>query len=185
MQVFTRVFVLTILVGASFILFVSDLAAQNMPVVPISIDQAIRKARQEGIICSIETINNLDPSEREARREICGLNLEIEPESIQSSSADTPEGPTAQEIELQASIAEPNSSTAENNQQEQISLLPDPEVQFVEDYMLNFGDNENRNTIFYGGVVPFVAIPDTELATDDSFFNEDSFSVFFYLKRKF
>ncbi len=62
-------------------------------------------------------------------------------------------------------------------------MLPNPEVDFVEDYVVKF--DGDKDTIFLGGVVPFVAIPDTELATDDSFFNDDSFSVFFYLKRKF
>jgi hypothetical protein len=68
---------------------------------------------------------------------------------------------------------------------EGISLLPNPEVEFIEDYMLEFNANKSRNTIFYGGVVPFVAIPDTELSTEDSFFNDESFSFFLYFKRKF
>ena len=49
----------------------------------------------------------------------------------------------------------------------------------------DFNANKSRNTIFYGGVVPFVAIPDTELSTEDSFFNDESFSFFLYFKRKF
>ena len=59
------------------------------------------------------------------------------------------------------------------------------EVQFVEDYMLNFDGSKSRNTIIYGGVVPFVALPDSELSTEDRFFNDESFSLFLYFKRKF
>lgn len=80
-----------------------------------------------------------------------------------------------------------NSSIDEtsNQKDEEISLLPDPEVQFIEDYMVKFDSHKAQDTIFFGGVVPFVALPDSELVTEDSFFNDDSFSVFFYLKRKF
>ncbi len=64
-------------------------------------------------------------------------------------------------------------------------MLPDSNVEFVEEYVVKYDGNKSKDTIFYGGVVPFVALPDSELATEDSFFNEESFSVFFYLKRKF
>lgn len=65
------------------------------------------------------------------------------------------------------------------------SLLPNPSVGFVEEGTLDFEEFRSRETIFYGGVVPFVAIPDSDLATQDPFFNEESFSLFLYFKRKF
>lgn len=68
---------------------------------------------------------------------------------------------------------------------EELTLLPNPEVEFVEEYMLTFDGNKSRDTIFYGGVVPFVALPDAELSTEDRFFNDESFSFFLYFKRKF
>lgn len=65
------------------------------------------------------------------------------------------------------------------------SLLPNPAVGFVEEGTLDFKEFRSRETIFYGGVVPFVAVPDSDLATEDRFFNEESFSLFLYFKRKF
>ena len=183
MQVFTRVLVLMTFLGSGLIPFDSELFAQNTAVAPIYIDRAIYKTAQEGLICGKETIESLDPSEREAREKVCGLDfeieseieeLDIESEEVQASSA---------EPDTQASAAEPKNSTVVNSDGEEISLVPNPEVEFIEEYMLKF--DGNKDTIFFGGVVPFVAIPDTELATEDSFFNEESFSVFFYLKRKF
>ena len=182
MQVIARVLVLLTFLGASLIPLANDLYAQNTGVAPVYIDQAIYNAAQEGFICSQETIDKLDPSEREARIRVCGLDLEIDSEIEQT---------VIENHELQAStlVTEPQdpadepSSSGVNSEDEEVSLLPNPEVDFVEDYVVKF--DGNRDTIFLGGVVPFVALPDTELATDDSFFNDDSFSVFFYLKRKF
>lgn len=70
----------------------------------------------------------------------------------------------------------------------EVSLLPNPEIGFVEEGDVQYSDYEffrARKTIFYGGVLPFIAIPDDELANDDHFFNEDSISLFLYFKRKF
>jgi hypothetical protein len=64
-------------------------------------------------------------------------------------------------------------------------LLPNPEIEFIDEYMVNFDNFRSRDTIIYGGALPFVALPDDELANEDSFFNEESFSVFLYFKRKF
>ncbi len=197
MQVFARVLVLMIFFGSSFIPFGNELLAQNTAVAPIYIDRAIYKAAQEGLICSKETIESLDPSEREARIKVCGFDFDIENEIKESDIEETniesneQQASTAEpEIETssatsepEASTAEPNSSTVVNSEGEEVSLLPNPEVEFVDEYVLKF--DGNKDTIFFGGVVPFVAIPDTELANEDSFFNEESFSVFFYLKRKF
>lgn len=192
MQVFVRVIVLITFLWSSLIPFGNELFAQNTAVAPVYIDRAIYNAAQEGLLCNPETIEKLDPSEREARERVCGLDLKIdsEIEELDTESEEVKASPSEPEVqtssatsELQASTAEPNSSTAVTTDGEEVSILPNPEVEFVEDYMVKF--DGNKDTIFYGGVVPFVALPDGELATEDSFFNEDSFSVFFYLKRKF
>ncbi len=190
MQVFTRVLVLLTFLGSGLIPFDSESYAQNTGVAPVYIDQAIYNAAQEGFICSQETLDKLDPSEREARIKVCGLDLEIDTE-LEEPNIESEEVASPADTEIQASTGEPEAqaSTSESNslvvndEREEVSLLPNPEVDFVEDYVVKF--DGDKDTIFLGGVVPFVAIPDTELATDDSFFNDDSFSVFFYLKRKF
>lgn len=80
-------------------------------------------------------------------------------------------------------------STAPNTEDKEAvsnaSILPDPGVQSVEDYMLDFGTQGGKETIFLGGIVPFVALPDSNLVTNDSFLNQDSVSFFLYFKRKF
>lgn len=65
------------------------------------------------------------------------------------------------------------------------SLLPNPEIGFVEDGQINYQSFHSGNTLFLGGVVPFVAVPDSDLANEDHFFNNESFSFFLYFKRKF
>ena len=65
------------------------------------------------------------------------------------------------------------------------SLLPNPEIGFVEDGQINYSSFHSRNTLFLGGVVPFVAVPDSDLANEDHFFNNESFSLFLYFKKKF
>jgi hypothetical protein len=66
------------------------------------------------------------------------------------------------------------------------TLIPNSNVQFIYDneraYLRQL---QSRDTIIYGGLVPFVAVPDSSLATEDHFFNKDSVSVFLYFKRKF
>ena len=64
-------------------------------------------------------------------------------------------------------------------------LLPNPQIQFVEEDKVNYDQFQSRNTIFYGGLVPFVAVPDSDLVTEDHFFNPNSFSLFLYFKKKF
>jgi hypothetical protein len=64
-------------------------------------------------------------------------------------------------------------------------ILPDPNISFIEEGKLNYDQFQSRDTIFYGGLVPFVAIHDADLETDDHFFNPESFSLFLYFKRKF
>ena len=64
-------------------------------------------------------------------------------------------------------------------------LLPNPVVGFVEEESLEFEQYSSRDTVFYGGILPFVALPDGDLESEDSFFNGDSFSLFLYFKRKF
>ena len=64
-------------------------------------------------------------------------------------------------------------------------ILPNPRVGFVEEGSLDFKRFKSQDTMLYGGVLPFVALPDGKLATEDSFINEDSVSFFFYFKQKF
>ena len=185
-QVLIRVLVLITFFGSFFIPFATETIAQNTVVAPIYIDRAIYKAAQEGLICSEETIEKLDPSEREERKKVCGLELELETEGeeLQASTSEPDLQAPATESETPTFQSEPN-ATLVIDDDEEISLLPDSNVEFVEEYVVKYDGNKSKDTIFYGGVVPFVALPDSELATEDSFFNEESFSVFFYLKRKF
>ena len=64
------------------------------------------------------------------------------------------------------------------------SVLTGPQVSFIQDWN-PFAGISSRQTVFYGGVVPFVAVPDNILDNEDSFFNEESFSLFLYFKTKF
>lgn len=64
-------------------------------------------------------------------------------------------------------------------------LLPDSQIAFIEDGKLNYDQFQSREVIFYGGLIPFVAVPDADLATEDHFFNPESFSLFLYFKKKF
>ncbi len=64
-------------------------------------------------------------------------------------------------------------------------ILPDPGVMFVDEENIDFQKFNSGDTILYGGVLPFVALPDADLETEDSFFNEESFSLFLYFKTKF
>ncbi len=93
---------------------------------------------------------------------------------------------------LKAVLNKTGSAGGQNEESEQLpkvpSLLPNPEIGFFEEGSVNYSDYEifrARDTIFYGGVLPFVAIPDDDLANEDTFFNEDSISLFLYFKRKF
>lgn len=64
-------------------------------------------------------------------------------------------------------------------------LLPNPEIKFIEEGKVNYEQFQSKETIFYGGLVPFVAVHDADLETDDHFFNPESVSLFLYFKRKF
>lgn len=64
-------------------------------------------------------------------------------------------------------------------------ILPNPNIKFIEEDKLNFEQLQSKETIFYGGLVPFVAVHDADLETDDHFFNPQSVSLFLYFKRKF
>ena len=81
-----------------------------------------------------------------------------------------------------APIAEPGDREVSSDE---TPLLPDPQIAFIEDGKLNYEQFQSKETIFYGGLVPFVAIHDADLETDDHFFNPESFSLFLYFKRKF
>ena len=64
-------------------------------------------------------------------------------------------------------------------------VFPNPQIAFIEDGKLTYDALQSRETIFYGGVLPFIALPDTILDNNDHFFNQESFSLFLYFKRKF
>ena len=64
-------------------------------------------------------------------------------------------------------------------------ILPDPSVMFVDEENIDFQKFSSGDTVLYGGVLPFVALPDADLETEDAFFNEESFSLFLYFKTKF
>lgn len=64
-------------------------------------------------------------------------------------------------------------------------ILPNPGVMFVDEENIDFQQFTSGDTVLYGGVLPFVALPDGDLQTEDSFFNEESFSLFLYFKTKF
>ena len=85
------------------------------------------------------------------------------------------------QTETQSTASSPEDKETVSN----ASILPDPGVQSVEDYLLDFGRQGGKETIFLGGIVPFVALPDSNLVTNDSFLNQDSVSFFLYFKRKF
>lgn len=157
------VLIITVFLGPGLHSFGDELIAQRSPIPPVSIngDQVVSE-EDDSVCLNYETMTSSNTCEPDFELK---PEPEPKPEKNFSSINDKP--------------------TDEDGEQQQISLLPDPSVEFVEDYMLKFGDGKPRNTIFFGGVVPFIAIPDSELANEDRFFNEDSFSVFFYLKRKF
>ncbi|MEW6145645.1 MAG: hypothetical protein AB1598_11565 [Thermodesulfobacteriota bacterium] len=64
-------------------------------------------------------------------------------------------------------------------------FLPNSRIAFIEEGKLNYDQFQSKETIFYGGLVPFVAVHDADLETDDHFFNPESFSLFLYFKKKF
>lgn len=66
------------------------------------------------------------------------------------------------------------------------TLIPSLNVQSIkDDGQIYFNQLRSRNILIYGGFLPFVAIPDSNLATEDHFFNRDSVSLFLYFKKKF
>jgi hypothetical protein len=79
----------------------------------------------------------------------------------------------------------PDSQSGDSEGLNENPLLPDPNIAFIEEGKLNYDQFQSKETIFYGGLVPFVAIHDADLETDDHFFNPESFSLFLYFKKKF
>ncbi len=173
MRVYLRVFMFIMFVGSGLSFAGNELFAQNTNLAPTSTNGEYTNSAQDSYVCSDKEIQSTGPIESEpapassAQINACSADYQSEPDVV--SSLNTPE----------------KSDKTVNENGEQISLLPNPEVEFVEEYMVKFDSFKSRDTIIYGGVVPFVAIPDTELANEDKFFNEDSFSVFLYFKRKF
>ncbi|HVY54483.1 MAG TPA: hypothetical protein VHC46_01875 [Thermodesulfobacteriota bacterium] len=64
-------------------------------------------------------------------------------------------------------------------------MLLNPGVKFIDEDKLSFEQIQSKQTIFYGGLVPFVAVHDADLETNDHFINPQSVSLFLYFKRKF
>ena len=64
-------------------------------------------------------------------------------------------------------------------------ILINPGVKFIDEDKLIYEQLQKKETIFYGGIVPFVAVHDADLQTNDHFLNSDSISLFLYFKRKF
>ncbi|GJM16640.1 MAG: hypothetical protein DHS20C13_19670 [Thermodesulfobacteriota bacterium] len=161
MRVCLWVFVLIIVIGSGLSSFGGELIAQRSPIVVNPIDGNSTFSEEDSSVClDYETRTSSNTCEPDLQVE---TKTETQTETNSSSSDDT----------------------VYNDNDEQISLLPNPEVEFVDEYMIKFDSFKSKDTIFYGGVVPFVALPDGELANQDSFFNEESVSVFLYLKRKF
>ncbi len=45
--------------------------------------------------------------------------------------------------------------------------------------------NKNKSVILWGGVVPFLSIPDPDQKEQESSFSKESFSIFWHLKKRF
>ena len=116
--------------------------------------------------------------------------MDSSPDKPDSVSYDNVQNLCKPKNTLQLAVIEKNASPDTQSEDSEkpgddTPLLPDPHITFIEDGKLNYEQFQSRETIFYGGLVPFVAIHDADLETDDHFFNPDSFSLFLYFKRKF
>jgi len=173
MQVCLWVFIVITFVGSHRDSFGIELIAQNSELVPASINEESGTSEQDSYVCPEDEINRTNSLESgvnadsRQKTSVCSPDFKVESDTLTSSNSSS------------------RADTTFNENDEQISLLPNPEVEFIDDYMVKFDGGKSRDTIFYGGVVPFVALPDSSLATEDSFFNEESFSIFLYFKRKF
>jgi len=173
MRVYLGAFILIIFVGSGFSSVANELIAQNTNLNPTSVNEEYDNSDEDSYVCPDNEINVLNSIENEP-----GTTSEAE---INACSADY----KSESDVASTSISPEKRDKTVNEDGEQISLLPNPEVEFIDDYMVKFDGLKSRDTLFYGGVLPFVALPDSELANEDSFFNEESFSVFLYFKRKF
>jgi len=173
MRVYLWIIVFTTFVGSGLSSIGNELIAQNSNLPPASINREYDNSDQDSLVCTDEEISVLNSAENEpgntseAKVNACRADFNVGTDAVGTS-----ESPVKSERIV-------------NEDSEQISLLPNPEIEFVDEYMVKFDSFKSGNTVFYGGVVPFVALPDSELANEDSFFNEESFSVFLYFKRKF
>ena len=87
-----------------------------------------------------------------------------------------------------AALEDTNGETAVLDESDSSSTNPilfNPGVKFIDDGQLYFQQFQGKQTIFYGGLVPFVAVHDSSLDTNDHFLNPQSISLFLYFKRKF
>jgi hypothetical protein len=79
----------------------------------------------------------------------------------------------------------PDTQSGDSEGLSETPILLNTRVKFIEEGKLSYEQLQSKETIFYGGLVPFVAVHDADLETDDHFFNPESFSLFLYFKRKF
>jgi len=173
MRVYLWVFILITFVGSSISSVGNELIAQNSELAPTSVHGINANSERENYVCPDDeflTLNSLENNRNQhsgPQINACSADFKVEPGVVNTSN----------------STSQSDRTVIEND--EQISLLPNPEIEFIDEYMIKFDSFKSKDTVFYGGVLPFVALPDDELATEDSFFNEESFSVFLYFKRKF
>jgi hypothetical protein len=81
---------------------------------------------------------------------------------------------------------DPNPLSDLPNASENISLIINPNIQFIdENGNVYYQQLQSRDTIFYGGFLPFVAFHDDILANNDHLVNLNSVSLFLYFKKKF
>lgn len=173
MRVYLGAFIFIIFVGSGLSSVGNELIAQNTNLNPTSVNEKYDNSVEDSYVCPDNEINVLNSIESEP-----GTTSEAK---INACSADY----KSESDVASTSIYPEKSDKTVNENGEQISLLPNPEVEFIDEYMVKFDGLKSRDTLFYGGVLPFVALPDSELANEDKFFNEESFSVFLYFKRKF
>lgn len=116
-------------------------------------------------------------------------SMDASPDKPDSVSYDTVENlckprSTRQLVAIEKADTEGSKSDDSEGLSENPILL-NPGVKFIEEDKLIYDQLQSKETIFYGGVVPFVAVHDADLETNDHFINPDSVSLFLYFKRKF
>jgi hypothetical protein len=99
-------------------------------------------------------------------------NLKLVPDEFHFLETDSPEGssiPESDEIDL-------------NQLLNSYSVYPTMEFNLTDKIK---SQNKNKSVILWGGVVPFLSIPDPDQKEQESSFSKESFSIFWHLKKKF